>query len=147
MSVTSTELQIKEKKIHLAIMSQYWSVAANSCSLTRFKKRLDGQKHRDALCMKKDYFRVVVCWVAMTINCAPIKLISQFPECCYGSFGCTLASIHASTLTHIFKMGYFWNICMCADHSLYGKVLHYEISGREHENLDTKSLVRRRPNG
>lgn len=55
--------------------------------------------------------------------------------------------LQVSMLTHIFKMGYFWNICMCIDHSLYGKVLHCEISGTEHENLDTKSLVCRRLSG
>lgn len=47
-----------------------------------------------------DYFRVDVCWVAMTLDCALIKLISQFLECCYGSFGCTLAQypcIHTSS--------------------------------------------------
>lgn len=96
-------------------MSQYWSAAANSCSLTRFKKRLDGQKHRDALCMKMDYFRVAVCWVATTIICAPIKLISQFSECSYGSFGCIPASIHAYTSSKWGTSGTF----ACAQITVY----------------------------
>lgn len=54
--------------------------------------------------MKMDYFIVDACWVAMTINCALIKLISQFLECCYGSFGCTLAQypcLHPSSGTFV----------------------------------------------
>lgn len=131
----STELQIKEERIHLASTNQYWSAAANSCSLTRFKKRLDSQKHRDALCMKTDYFRVDACWVAMTINCALIKLISQFLECCYGSFGCTLAQYPCLPTSSKWRIS---GTFVCEEISLYGKVSHCEISGREHENMDMK---------
>lgn len=82
--------------------------------------------------MKMDYFRVDVCWVAMTINCALIKLISQFLEYCYGSFDCSPAQHpYLNTSSK-------WNACMREDHSIYGKVFHCEITGRVHENLDTK---------
>lgn len=82
--------------------------------------------------MQMDCFRVDICRVAMTINCALIQNISQFLQYCYGSFGCSPAQYLCLNTSSK------WSICMRGDHSLYGKVFHCEISGREHENLDTK---------
>ena len=55
------------------------------------------------------YFRADLCWIATTLNCVLIKLISQLLGYCHGSFGCTSDLLHSinvytSTKWHVSGM-------------------------------------------
>lgn len=58
------------------------------------------------------YFRVDLCWIAMTLSCAPTKLIPQFLGYCYSSFDCTSDLLHSINVYTCLQSGIFPE-CLC----------------------------------